>query len=93
MQKAVQDTDALLDERSQTHGRFRDFSRTTQEIKAALRGGANWRNLNPVQRQALEALADKASRIVNGDAYFFDHWADLAGYVQLAVDDINGRVR
>jgi hypothetical protein len=37
-----------------------------------------------VQREALDHIAGKIGRIFSGQATFFDHWRDVAGYATLA---------
>ena len=40
------------------------------------------------QREGLEMIAHKISRILNGDPNYDDSWVDIAGYAQLVVDAI-----
>jgi hypothetical protein len=40
------------------------------------------------QRESLEMIAHKISRIVNGDANYMDSWVDIAGYAQLVIDKL-----
>jgi hypothetical protein len=35
------------------------------------------------QREALEMIAHKISRILAGDPHFADHWTDISGYARL----------
>ena len=45
-----------------------------------------WNRLNDVQAQALEVIADKIARILNGDPNYADNWHDIQGYAKLVED-------
>ncbi len=78
--------DEVVASRQATHG---DFSRTAavaQQIKDALRWGADerWHEMPPALREALETMATKMARTVCGDWRHMDHAVDLGGYARLA---------
>lgn len=77
---------SVLQERSATHGDFEHYAVISQRLKHALSAGANWEAMDVVQREALEAVAGKLARIVTGDSNFLDHYRDIIGYTQLAMD-------
>lgn len=78
----VAGTEALLTERNSTHGSFVRNAEISQQIKMLIeRYGAD---LHVVQREALDMIALKMSRILSGQAAFADHWDDIAGYAVLA---------
>jgi len=77
---------SVLQERSATHGDFEHGAVISQRLKHALSAGANWEAMDVVQREALEAVAGKLARIVTGDSSFLDHYRDIIGYTQLAMD-------
>ena len=77
---------SVLQERSATHGDFEHGAVISQRLKHALSAGTNWEAMDVVQREALEAVAGKLARIVTGDASFLDHYRDIIGYTQLAMD-------
>ena len=77
---------SVLQERSATHGDFEHYAVISQRLKHALSAGANWEAMDVVQREALEAVAGKLARIVTGDSSFLDHYRDIIGYTQLAMD-------
>lgn len=74
---------AMLDEREKTHGSFPNVARTAQEIKAALYIGTTYLKLEIPKREALDMIATKLARIVNGHSSEPDHWKDIAGYAML----------
>lgn len=77
---------SVLQERSATHGDFEHGAVISQRLKRALSAGTNWEAMDAVQREALEAVAGKLARIVTGDSSFLDHYRDIIGYTQLAMD-------
>jgi hypothetical protein len=74
---------SLLDTREKTHGNYRDNASLSQSTKDVWRSGKNWDKLNDGQKEALEMVALKVSRILSGDKDFRDHWDDIEGYAKL----------
>ena len=85
-------TEDILEERAGTHGSFKDNARISQAIKALFVAQPGWHSLTPVQREALDMVALKASRILSGHANEADHWFDISGYAQLAAKEASGRL-
>ena len=83
--------DATLDTRGQRYGSFDGHARVTQAIKQAMAQGRNWDSLAPDQKEALEMIAHKAGRILNGDPDYADSWHDIAGYSRLVELRLNER--
>lgn len=77
-------TTELLHERQGTHGDFADNARIAQRLRACWRVEPTWQDMPMEQREALDMIAGKISRILSGQATFKDHWADIAGYATLA---------
>ena len=46
----------------------------------------NWPGLTDAQREALEMVAHKIGRILNGDPNYHDSWHDIVGYAKLVAD-------
>lgn len=40
--------------------------------------------------EALEMIAHKVGRILNGDPAYSDSWVDIAGYAKLVADRLDG---
>lgn len=76
----------LLNERGDRYGEFKTHAEVTQKIKEALFSGASFAYLDYDQKEALEMVAHKLGRIVNGDPNYLDSWVDIIGYTQLVVD-------
>ena len=81
--------DAVLEERGKRYGVFSGHANVTQTLKDVIANGARWEYLNNSQREALDMIAHKIGRIVNGDPNYADSWVDIAGYAQLVVDELN----
>lgn len=77
-----------LNERTATHGFFAINSRISQQLKELLRNKDSYEKLSYVQRESLDMIMHKISRILSGDPKFIDSWRDIAGYAQLVVDDL-----
>lgn len=84
----------LLQEREKTHGSFATNAQISQELKRSFRYHRGRGTITEVQAEALDMIALKLSRILSGQANHADHWDDIAGYAQLASEEIakNGKV-
>lgn len=80
--------DATLAERGNRYGEFPGHARITQDIKRAMIGSGRWHLLNDSQREALEMIAHKIGRILNGDPNYHDSWHDIVGYAKLVADEL-----
>jgi hypothetical protein len=83
---ATTNISAVLQVRGVRYGDFRGHARVTQSIKHAFADSPNWTLLPDDMREALEMVAHKAGRILNGDPHYVDSWTDIAGYAKLIVD-------
>jgi len=84
----------LLEARS-TYGAFRDTARLAQALKRAMAEHAQdmGTTFADDQWEALEMIATKISRIINGDPEKEDSWDDIAGYATLVSDRLRGVIR
>lgn len=80
----MSDITATLTERNSTHGDFHEQAALSGVIKDVMRTRANWRRLTYAQKEALEMIAVKISRILTGNPHHRDSWHDIAGYAALA---------
>lgn len=80
--------DQTLAQRGSRYGKFSDHAEVTQTLKAIFRArmGEKWDHLADDQKEALEMIAHKLGRIVNGDPNYADSWVDIAGYSKLVAD-------
>lgn len=91
--KPAEGIDKTLDERGARYGKFTGHAEITQRLKSAMRAAPKWSQLAPDQMEALEMVAHKIGRILNGDPNYNDSWHDIAGYSKLVEDRINGAQR
>lgn len=91
----VSGVDKVLDTRAEQYGSFMQSSDTTIRIKGIMHNAVarNELHLYPDQLQALDMIATKISRIVNGDPNYVDSWTDIAGYATLVADRLQGKTR
>jgi hypothetical protein len=75
--------ETVLAERGSRYGDFEDHARITQNIKRAMADSRNWGSLSDDKKEALEMLAHKVGRILNGDPEYADSWTDIIGYTRL----------
>jgi len=86
-------TSDTLAERGKTYGNYREQTAISNKIKEAMREVPSFWDMETDQQDALEMIAVKLSRIVNGDPDYADNWADIAGYATLVKDRLEGNER
>ena len=89
--------EAILAERGKRYGVFMSQADITQDLKEVMRqfqpnndGCTPFHHLAVDQREALEMIAHKIGRILNGDPNYSDSWHDIAGYAKLVADRLDG---
>ena len=80
----------ILNDRGQKYGDFEGHARIAQRLKNTMKGTPRWHELTDSQKEALEMVVHKLGRILNGDPTYLDSWADIIGYIQLVVDELEG---
>jgi hypothetical protein len=79
-----------LEARGERYGKFETQGKISQHLKEAMRHYPGWSNLTDSQRESLDMIQHKISRILNGDPNYADSWHDITGYAKLIEDQING---
>ena len=87
------DTSTTLEERGKKYGNYREQTTISKNIKDAMQANPAYWDMESDQQDALEMIAVKMSRIVNGDPDYADNWADIAGYATLVKDRLEGNER
>ena len=89
------DINATLNERGARYGTFAGHAEIAQRLKGTIHHFAAVRacDLDPDQYEALDMIAHKIARIINGDPNYVDSWVDIAGYSQLIADRLSGSPR
>lgn len=77
-----------LKERGLRYGVFSGHAGISQNIKRAMVDSPNWSVLSDDKKEALEMLAHKIARILNGDPEYHDSWYDIIGYTKLVADTL-----
>jgi hypothetical protein len=85
----VSDILEILNERGERYGTFQQQAAISQSLKRVM--FAAERKLEDDQTEALEMIANKIARILNGDPDYVDSWLDIAGYATLVAERLNGR--
>ncbi len=85
------DIAATLTERGIRYGSFEGHARITQALKLAMIESPKWLELADDQMEALQMIAHKIGRILNGDPDYDDSWVDIAGYAKLVADRLQAR--
>lgn len=78
----------ILKNRLSDYGSFASTARLSQNLKRILLEHATDHEtlLSDVQQEALDMIATKMARIVNGDPDKVDNWDDISGYAKLVSD-------
>lgn len=76
-------TKALLAERQTTHGSFEDNAIISQALKAIIRAGPGWNHITDIEKESMDMICLKFSRILSGKSMQKQHWEDVVGYAKL----------
>lgn len=91
---ATPSIDDMLAERGKQYGKFTSHAELTQRLKYIMKKAPQWAGMDDDQKEALEMIAHKIGRILNGNPHYFDSWKDIAGYARLVADRLeNGTER
>lgn len=74
---------ATLDARGNRYGEFADNALIAQRLKEIMREGIRWEAMPAFQREALDIIASKISRMLSGDPNYADNWHDIQGFAKL----------
>ena len=85
------DIEQTLSERAARYGDFLGHAAITQGLKITMQNAKNWDRLHPDQQEALEMIAHKIGRILNGDPDYADSWHDIAGYARLVEERLSSK--
>ena len=80
------DLNKTLSKRGTSYGDFTYNAFVAQQLKDTVRTGRAWVNATDAQREAIDMILSKISRLVTGDPAHKDSWHDIQGYAKLAED-------
>ena len=86
----MSDIQQVLEERGARYGKFTGHAQITQNLKLIMYTTENFAKLDADQKEALEMIAHKIGRILNGDPNYDDSWKDIAGYAELVAKRLQG---
>lgn len=75
--------ETVLEEREKRYGSFEAHALISQNIKEMMYQNGKFAHMSTDQQEALEMIAHKIARILNGDPDYADNWVDIAGYATL----------
>lgn len=75
-----------LKQRGEQYGDFNAQAAIAQALKKVMRANGRFFDMKPDQREAMDHIAVKLARILNGNPDHFDSWWDVAGYAKLVAD-------
>lgn len=78
---SVSSAQGVVESRESAHGDYAKQSDTARALKHLIH--INDKHLNAPQRESLDMIAVKISRILHGNPNEPDHWLDIAGYATL----------
>ena len=76
----------MLRGREARYGSFQGHAKISQDIKDVMKVTSGWEKVEDDQLEALEMIAHKIARILNGDPNYADNWIDIAGYATLVAN-------
>lgn len=79
---------ATLNERGARYGSFAVNAAIAQNFKTVAHNSPEWWGMQQYQREAMEVILSKFSRMLTGDVLYIDNWTDVAGYAQLVIDEL-----
>jgi hypothetical protein len=85
----MNDVSDTLQQRHETYGEYATQARIAQQLKDVMHDTPNWHTMTYAQRESLDMIAAKISRILNGDPDHIDSWHDIGGYARLVEDRIH----
>ena len=78
----------ILDERGNRYGDYTRQAGIAQDLKEVARRGSSWGSMPTYQRESIEMLMTKVSRMVEGEFTNLDTLDDIIGYTTLIRDRI-----
>src|ERR1700761_1405182 len=77
-----------LAERGKRYGTLKGHGYITQKLKENMRLAPKWPGLRDDMKEALDMIAHKIGRILNGDPFYHDSWHDIEGYARLVANTL-----
>lgn len=75
--------------RDSSYGGFSGISTTCQSFKEIARNCPSWEQLTPCEREGLEMILHKITRILYSPNKIRDSWVDIGGYVRATLQALD----
>jgi hypothetical protein len=75
-------------ERGGTYGKYTSVSQISQDLKKVIRESPNYSTMPAPLQESLDMIANKISRILNGNPLYEDSWRDISGYATLVLMEL-----
>jgi hypothetical protein len=82
------EVEKLLENRGGTYGKYTSVSQISQDLKKVMRESPNYKVMPAPLQESLDMIANKISRILNGDPLYEDSWRDISGYATLVLMEL-----
>ena len=82
------EVEKLLENRGGTYGKYTSVSQISQDLKKVMRESPNYKVMPAPLQESLDMIANKISRILNGDQLYEDSWRDISGYATLVLMEL-----
>ena len=82
------DINQTLLTREEQYGHYKTVGQISQDLKKVMRESPNYKVMPAPLQESLDMIANKISRILNGDPLYEDSWRDISGYATLALMEI-----
>lgn len=79
----LDEVDDTLQSREDSHGPYREQAQFSQLLKSIMHSHKNWKDIPAEQRESLDMITVKVSRLMNGNSSEPDTWLDISGYAML----------
>jgi hypothetical protein len=79
----ITDVNATTAARQSRYGTLQENGLISQDLKNRMRASPKWEELAADQKEALDMIQHKVSRILAGDVTYADNWHDIAGYASV----------
>lgn len=79
----MDETQDTLHAKEASHGPYRDQARFSQLLKGIVHKHKNWNGIPGEQKEAIDVILMKVSRIIAGNHDEPDHYLDISGYAML----------
>ena len=82
------EVEKLLENRGGTYGKYTSVSQISQDLKKVMRESPNYKVMPAPFQESLDMIANKISRILNGNPLYEDSWRDISGYATLVLMEL-----